>query len=89
MQKHSSHKEIITRLKRANGHLSSVIKMIEDGRPCVETAQQMQAVVKALENAKKTFIKDHIDHCITAPASDSGNDSGDVLSDLKEIIKYL
>ena len=36
---HSSHPIIIKRLKRANGHLTKIIAMIEEGRPCVEVAQ--------------------------------------------------
>ena len=33
---HGSHTDIIKRLKRVEGHLRSVIAMIEDGRSCVD-----------------------------------------------------
>ncbi len=58
---HASHPALINRLKRANGHLGSVIAMLEDGRSCVDVAQQLQAVEKAIQQAKKTLIQDHID----------------------------
>jgi len=61
---HLSHPRIAARLKRANGHLSSVISMIEEGRPCADIAQQLQAVEKAITNAKRELIFDHIDHCL-------------------------
>lgn len=35
---HPSHEAIIKRLKRADGHLKSIITMIEDGRECVDIA---------------------------------------------------
>ena len=41
---HASHPSIIKRLKRAQGHLASTIAMLEEGRPCLELAQQLHAV---------------------------------------------
>ena len=64
MSAHSSHPNIIKRLKIAQGHLVSVINMLEGERPCLEVAQQLQAVESAITNAKKTLIRDHIDHCL-------------------------
>ncbi len=40
------HSEIARRLKRANGHLETIIEMIGQGRPCAEIAQQLQAVLR-------------------------------------------
>ena len=40
--------EIATRLKRAQGHLAAVIDMLEAGRPCMDLAQQLHAVEKAI-----------------------------------------
>ena len=51
------HEAVIKRLKRAQGHLKSVIEMMEAGRPCMEVAQQLHAVVGALENAKVEFME--------------------------------
>jgi uncharacterized protein len=84
---HSSHPEIIKRLKRAGGHLQSVIEMIEAERPCVEIAQQLHAVEKAVLQAKRRLIQDHIDHCLdeaTGAASSTPS-----LADFKAITKYL
>ncbi len=63
---HASHPKVISRLKRAEGHLRAVVSMIEDGRPCVDVAQQLQAVESAIRNAKKALIHDHMDHCLDA-----------------------
>lgn len=53
---HETHPEIIKRLKRADGHLRSIVEMIEAGRPCLDIAQQLHAVEKAISQAKKTLI---------------------------------
>jgi uncharacterized protein len=51
--KHRSHPEIIKRLKRAHGHLASILAMFEEGRPCGDLAQQLHAVESAVSNAKR------------------------------------
>lgn len=62
---HASHPAIATRLNRAEGHLCRVIGMIEEGRPCVDLATQLHAVERAVAEAKRALIHDHIDHCVT------------------------
>jgi uncharacterized protein len=83
------HPEIVTRLKRANGHLRMIVKMIEDGRPCVELAQQLQAVENAIDNAKKTLIHDHIHDCLDRASKTPGPKGKAVLKQFKAITKYL
>jgi DNA-binding FrmR family transcriptional regulator len=63
---HASHPAIAARLKRAEGHLRRVIAMIEEGRPCVDLATQLHAVERAVAEAKRALIHDHIDNCMTA-----------------------
>ncbi|VDA01829.1 Copper-sensing transcriptional repressor CsoR [Klebsiella pneumoniae] len=62
MTVHASHPDIIKRLKRAAGHLKSTIQMLEDEKACLDIAQQLHAVEKAITNAKRTLIHDHLDH---------------------------
>ena len=54
MHTHQSHPDIIKRLNRARGHLSSVTQMVEDGRHCLDIAQQLHAVEKALGTQNQT-----------------------------------
>ena len=42
---------VLMRLKRAQGQLGGIIRMIEDGRDCTEIVTQMAAVSKALDRA--------------------------------------
>ncbi len=86
---HETHPAIIKRLKRASGHLSTIITMIESQRSCLELAQQLHAVEKAIANAKKTLIHDHIDHCLDQSVHGDGAHSHGALDEFKEITKYL
>lgn len=85
---HHSHPVIIKRLKRADGHLKKIITMIEEGKPCLDVAQQLQAVYKAIGNAKGIFVQDHIEGCLTGE-DDSPTELKQKMREIKEISKYL
>jgi DNA-binding FrmR family transcriptional regulator len=89
MDTHTSHPDIVKRLKRAHGHLKSIIDMLEDDRGCLEIAQQLQAVEKAITNAKKALVHDHIDHCLEHAVKKSSLSAGATVREFKEITKYL
>jgi len=80
---HASHPALIARLKRADGHLRSVIEMLEAGKPCLDVAQQLQAVEKAVTNAKRALIHEHVDHCLDTEGSETDR------AELKAISRYL
>ncbi len=83
---HASHPKIVQRLKRAGGHLNSIVLMFEEGRDCLDLAQQLHAVEKAIANAKRELIHDHIEHCL------AGGNAADMkadLDELKQLTKYL
>ena len=80
---HATHPALIARLNRANGHLRAVIGMIENGKPCLEIAQQLQAVESALRNAKQALIHGHMDHCLDENHSPADRE------ELKAIARYL
>ena len=89
--RHESHPDVINRLKRADGHLQKIIRMMEEGRPCAELAQQLHAVEKAVGQAKRILIQDHVDHCLeqslngdTDPATARA-----LVRDFKDLTKYL
>jgi DNA-binding FrmR family transcriptional regulator len=88
MEDHT-HSAIARRLKRANGHIETIIEMIEQGRPCGQIAQQLQAVECAIESAKKALIHDHISHSLERSFGASGAKGQAALRDFRLIAKYL
>ena len=86
---HETHPAIVKRLRRAEGHLRSIVDMIESGRSCLDITQQLHAVEKAIANAKRTLIHDHIDHCLAAAAGSMTRAQRNQLGEFKEITKYL
>jgi DNA-binding FrmR family transcriptional regulator len=86
---HRSHPEVVRRLRRAEGHLRSTIGMIEAGRSCVELAQQLHAVEKAIAEAKRALIHDHVDHCLEAAVGQAGREQRTTIEEFKAIARYL
>lgn len=83
------HKVIISRLNRVSGHLLKVISMLEQERDCTEVAQQLQAVEKALNGAKKFLVYEHIDSCLENALENNSISPKNLLNEFKEISKYL
>lgn len=86
---HHSHPAIIKRLKRTEGHLRKIVEMMEADRACLEIAQQLHAVEKAIHAAKKALVHDHIDHCLDRAIAASTSDRSTDIQEFKEITKYL
>jgi hypothetical protein NreA len=86
---HGTHTDVVNRLKRAEGHLRTIIEMIVANRECLDVAQQIHAVEKAIQSAKKLYIHDHIDNCLEDVAGSTTRVARNSLAEFKEITKYL
>jgi DNA-binding FrmR family transcriptional regulator len=86
---HANDPDILRRLRRAEGHLATVVRMVAEGRDGLAIAQQMQAVIRALEKAKQMLILDHIDHHLGEAAGPLPPEVQRKIAELREITKYL
>lgn len=86
---HATDKQLTNRLRRANGHLATIIGMIEANRDGLEIAQQMQAVIAALEKAKTVLITDHIEHHLEEVVGPLSPEARAKLGALGDLAKYL
>jgi DNA-binding FrmR family transcriptional regulator len=68
-------KAIILRMKRANGHLASVIRMMEAGSDCESVLTQLAAVNKALSRSGYAIVATGLQQCL---AEGDGIESVDV-----------
>ena len=60
---------IVKRIKRAQGQLGAVARMIEEGRSCEEVVTQISAASKAINTAAFTLISSSLEECILAGKS--------------------
>jgi DNA-binding FrmR family transcriptional regulator len=57
---------VLSRLRRAQGQLTGVIAMIEQGRDCKDVVTQLAAVSRALDRAGFKIVASSLRHCITS-----------------------
>jgi DNA-binding FrmR family transcriptional regulator len=62
---------IAKRMKRANGQMSAVVRMLEEGRSCEDIVTQMAAVGKAINTAAFTLISASLKECLEEDKSNS------------------
>jgi DNA-binding FrmR family transcriptional regulator len=58
-------KAVLNRLRRAQGQIAGVIRMIEDGRDCEEVVTQLAAASRALDRAGFAIIATGLEQCLT------------------------
>ena len=86
MHKHPDHKTQITRLKRAEGQLRGVMRLIDEGKYCIDILNQLKAVQKALASVEANILETHIENCV-AQAISSPDDARQKIAELTKIIK--
>jgi DNA-binding FrmR family transcriptional regulator len=57
--------KIQNRMNYLLGHLKSNLKMLEEGRYCIDIIQQNQAVIAALKKVNELILKNHLGTCVT------------------------
>ncbi|MFN8196101.1 MAG: metal-sensitive transcriptional regulator [Nocardioidaceae bacterium] len=65
---------VINRIKRAQGQLGGVLRMLEEGRDCEAVVTQLAAVSKALDKAGFAIVATGIQHCMVNPDETGGVD---------------
>ncbi len=76
---------IAKRIKRAQGQLGAVARMLEEGRNCDEIVMQMSAVSKAVNTAAFTLISSSLKECIV----EDKNNSDQVTEQLQKLFLSL
>ena len=57
-------KKAVQALKTARGQIEGIIKMIEDGRYCVDVSNQISATQSLLKKSNLLILKQHMHHCV-------------------------
>ena len=55
---------VSSRLKRIEGQVGGLLRMVEDDRYCVEILIQINAVRSALHRVEEQILRDHVSHCV-------------------------
>ena len=61
---HKDNKKIVARLKRIQGQLTGVEKMIRDDKYCIDIITQTSAIKSAISSMEDEMLESHLAHCL-------------------------
>lgn len=80
-------KSVAVRLKRIEGQVGGVLRMVEEDRYCVDLLTQISAIRAALHKVEGEILRDHVSHCV-AGAFTAG-DAVDQRRKVEELVETI
>lgn len=68
---HDNKEQLSKRLKRVEGQIRGIARMVEEDKYCIDILTQVSAAEAALEKVALELIRDHTKHCLSDPALDA------------------
>jgi CsoR family transcriptional regulator, copper-sensing transcriptional repressor len=85
--KHARHTGQLQRLRRIEGQVRGLVRMVEEERYCVDILTQLRAARAALKRVEETVLREHVEHCV-AGAIRSG-DAAEQRTKVDELLEVL
>jgi DNA-binding FrmR family transcriptional regulator len=76
----------IKRLKRIEGQVRGLQKMVEDDRYCADIMTQISSVTEALRSVGRELMRNHLRHCASAAIKSGGQDADAMYDELVDLI---
>src|SRR5215467_5810603 len=78
---------VLKRLRRIEGQVRGLARMVEDDRYCIDVVTQLSAVRAALRRAEEEILADHAAHCVeNAIASGNKTDQRRKVAELIDVL---
>ena len=76
----ATRKAVHDRLRRIEGQVDGLLRMVQEDRYCVDVLTQINAVRAALHKVEQEILRDHVAHCVANAFA-----SGDVLDQRQKV----
>ena len=74
MQGYSGNRdEYLSRLRRIEGQIRGLQRMIEQDKYCIDILTQVSAATRALQSVALGLLDEHLSHCVTQAAAEGGD----------------
>lgn len=77
------------RLRRIEGQVRGIAKMIDEDKYCIDVLTQISAVNSALQSVALGLLEEHLGHCVTRAAADGGAEAEQKLAEATAAIARL
>ncbi len=83
-------KKAAQKLKTARGHIDAILKMIDDGRYCIDVSTQILAVLGLLKKANTDILSGHLKSCVKEAILHGGQEEEEKIDEIVMILdKYI
>ncbi|MDN5747560.1 MAG: metal-sensitive transcriptional regulator [Pseudonocardia sp.] len=79
----------LMRMRRIEGQVRGIAKMIEDDKYCIDVLTQVSAVTKALEAVALGLLDEHLKHCVMQAVSEGGQIADEKVAEASAAIARL
>ena len=62
--KHAAHDSQLSRLRRIEGQIAGIARMVEEKRYCVDLLTQLRAARTAIKRVEEQILREHVEHCV-------------------------
>lgn len=77
------------RLRRIEGQVRGIARMIEDDKYCIDVLTQISAVNSALRSVALNLLDEHLNHCVTRAVAEGGDEAETKLTEASAAIARL
>jgi CsoR family transcriptional regulator, copper-sensing transcriptional repressor len=81
--------QLQNRLKRIEGQVRGLQRMVEEDTYCIDILTQVSAATKALETVALTLLDEHLRHCVTDAARAGGDEADERIAEASAAIARL
>ena len=81
--------DYLKRLRRIEGQIRGLQKMVEDDKYCIDILTQVSAATKALQSVALGLLDDHLAHCVTEAAAEGGETAAVKVREASDAIARL
>jgi DNA-binding FrmR family transcriptional regulator len=81
--------DYLKRLRRIEGQIGGLHRMVEDERYCIDILTQISAATKALQSVALGLLDEHLRHCVVHAAQQGGDDAEAKITEARDAIARL
>ena len=86
---HDSKAAYLTRLRRIEGQVRGLQRMVDEDTYCIDILTQVSAVNKALQSVAVGLVEDHLNHCVRDAVAAGGTEADDKVAEATAAIARL
>ena len=87
--KHAHHTDQLSRLRRIEGQVRGITRMVEEKRYCVDILTQLRAVRAALRKVEEGVLRQHVEHCVAGAFANPTSDPTERQEKIDELLQVI